>query len=38
MVDDVRERGDSAVKDYTNKFDKVDLDWVCKKIEVCKIS
>ncbi|XP_062096834.1 histidinol dehydrogenase, chloroplastic isoform X2 [Humulus lupulus] len=26
IVDDVRKRGDSAVRDYTAKFDKVDLD------------
>ncbi|GMH39666.1 hypothetical protein BSKO_07564 [Bryopsis sp. KO-2023] len=33
MVEDVRQNGDAAVKQYTKKFDAVDLDWVCQSIE-----
>jgi histidinol dehydrogenase len=29
IVNDVRERGDAAVKEYTAKFDKTDLEAVC---------
>ena len=35
LVEDVRQRGDAAVKEYTKKFDKVDQDWVCRRVEVC---
>jgi hypothetical protein len=30
----VREQGDAAVKRYTSKFDRVELDKVCVPIEV----
>ncbi|CAL5225499.1 g8327 [Coccomyxa viridis] len=33
IVDDVRQKGDAAVKSYTKRFDKVDLDIVCVPIE-----
>lgn len=34
IVEDVRARGDEAVKEYTAKFDRVQLDAVCVPIEV----
>lgn len=34
IVQDVKERGDAAVKDYTARFDRVDLTSVCTPIEV----
>lgn len=34
IVEDVRARGDAAVRDYTAKFDRVQLDAVCVPIEV----
>jgi len=34
IVDDVKERGDAAVKDFTSKFDKVDMTTVCVPIDV----
>lgn len=34
IVEDVRSRGDDAVKEYTAKFDRVQLDTVCVPIEV----
>ena len=34
IVEDVRQKGDAAVKSYTKRFDKVDLDTVCVPIEV----
>ena len=34
IVEDVRQKGDAAVKNYTKRFDKVDLDTVCVPIEV----
>lgn len=34
IVDDVRRRGDAAVKDYTARFDRVGLSSVCVPIEV----
>ncbi|CAD7701641.1 unnamed protein product [Ostreobium quekettii] len=33
LTEDVRCRGDDAVREYTRKFDKVDLDWVCRRME-----
>ncbi|KAF0903655.1 hypothetical protein E2562_028365 [Oryza meyeriana var. granulata] len=36
IVEDVRVRGDVAVKDYTAKFDKVALDDVVVRIQLCK--
>lgn len=33
IVADVRERGDAAVKAFTSKFDRVELDAVCVRIE-----
>ncbi|KAI3435589.1 hypothetical protein D9Q98_001654 [Chlorella vulgaris] len=33
IVEDVRSRGDDAVKEYTAKFDRVQLDTVCVPIE-----
>ncbi|CAL8467003.1 g6539 [Coccomyxa elongata] len=33
IVDDVRRRGDAAVKDYTARFDRVELSSVCVPIE-----
>ncbi|KAL8108803.1 hypothetical protein AgCh_025046 [Apium graveolens] len=33
IVDDVRCRGDAAVKDYTVRFDKVELDTIIEKVE-----
>jgi histidinol dehydrogenase len=35
IVEQVRQQGDAAVREYTRKFDKVELDKVCIKIEVC---
>ncbi|KAL9403142.1 hypothetical protein Peur_000114 [Populus x canadensis] len=32
IVDDVRERGDAAVKDYTSRFDKVKLDKIVENV------
>lgn len=32
IVDDVRQRGDDAVKDYTAKFDKVKLDKIVENV------
>lgn len=34
IVSEVREQGDAAVKRYTSKFDRVELDAVCVRIEV----
>lgn len=34
IVDSVRQRGDAAVKELTEKFDGVRLDFVCCPIEV----
>ena len=34
IVESVRSRGDEAVKEYTAKFDRVQLDTVCVPIEV----
>lgn len=34
ICDQVRERGDEAVKEFTSKFDRVDMDAVVFKIEV----
>ncbi len=34
IVEDVRSRGDEAVREYTAKFDRVQLDAVCVPIEV----
>ena len=34
IVDGVRQRGDAAVREFTAKFDRVDLDAVCVPIEV----
>ena len=34
IVEDVRARGDAAVREYTQRFDRVDLDDVCIPIEV----
>lgn len=33
IVEDVRKRGDAAVKDYTARFDRVELSSVCVPIE-----
>jgi len=33
-VEDVRKRGDAAVREFTTKFDRVELDSVCIPIEV----
>ncbi|XAR63577.1 Histidinol dehydrogenase [Bertholletia excelsa] len=33
IVDDVRHRGDAAVKDYTAKFDKVELDKIVEYVD-----
>ena len=35
IVEDVRQKGDAAVKSYTKRFDRVDIDIVCVPIEVC---
>lgn len=35
IVEDVRARGDDAVRDYTAKFDRVELGAVCVPIQVC---
>ena len=35
IVEDVRKRGDAAVKEFTARFDGVDLSSVCVPIEVC---
>lgn len=32
IVDDVRQRGDAAVKDYTSRFDKVKLDKIVENV------
>ena len=37
-MDDVRRRGDAAVKDYTARFDRVELSSVCVPIEVSHLS
>jgi histidinol dehydrogenase len=34
IVEAVRARGDEAVREYTSRFDKVDLDDVCIPLEV----
>jgi len=34
IVDAVRHQGDAAVREYTAKFDRVNLDIVCSPIEV----
>ena len=34
IVEDVRVRGDAAVKEYTAKFDRVQLSSVCVRINV----
>lgn len=34
IVDKVRTEGDAAVREFTLKFDKVNLDSVCVRIEV----
>eukprot|EP00983_Pelagomonas_calceolata_P104144 1158990-Pelagomonas_calceolata.AAC.6 len=34
IVEQVKQRGDAAVKEYTSKFDRVELDKVCVPIEV----
>lgn len=34
IVEDVRARGDAAVREYTQRFEQVDLDVVCIPIEV----
>lgn len=34
IVAEVREEGDAAVRRYTSKFDRVELDSVCVRIEV----
>ncbi len=33
IVEDVRKRGDAAVKDYTARFDRVEVSSVCVPIE-----
>ena len=35
IIEDVRQKGDAAVRTYTKRYDKVDLDNVCVSIEVC---
>ena len=35
IVEDVRQKGDAAVRLYTKRFDKVDLEDICIPIEVC---
>lgn len=35
IVDSVRQQGDEAVRRYTDKFDKVQLERVCVPIKVC---
>lgn len=35
IVEQVRERGDAAVREFTSRFDRVELDDVCVRIEVC---
>ena len=37
IVEEVRARGDAAVRDYTAKFDGVELQDVCMPIEVRKL-
>ena len=37
IVEDVRKQGDAAVRSYTKRFDRVDLDDVCMPIEVCQL-
>jgi histidinol dehydrogenase len=34
IIEDVRRRGDAAVREYTRRFDGVELDAVCTPIEV----
>lgn len=34
IVEQVKLRGDAAVREYTTKFDRVELDSVCVRIEV----
>jgi histidinol dehydrogenase len=34
IVQSVRERGDAAVKEFTEKFDRATVDTVCVRIEV----
>lgn len=36
IVEDVRQKGDAAVKSYTKRFDRVDLETVCVPVEVCQ--
>lgn len=33
IISDVQNRGDSAVREYTSKFDKIDLEAVCVPID-----
>ncbi len=33
-MDDVRHRGDDAVRDYTSRFDRVDIETACVPIDV----
>lgn len=35
IIDDVKQRGDAAVKEYTARFDGVEVDPACIPIEVC---
>ncbi len=37
IVQSVRERGDAAVKEFTEKFDRATVDTVCVRIEVCAV-
>ena len=32
IVDDVRSKGDSAIKDYTLRFDRVEIDKIVKNV------
>jgi histidinol dehydrogenase len=34
IVDDVRRRGDDAVREYTSRFDRVDIETACVPIDV----
>ena len=38
IVEDVRHNGDAAVRSYTKRFDRVDLDNVCVPIEVRQLT
>lgn len=38
IVEDVRARGDAAVREYTAKFDRVQMEAVCTPIEVRRCS